>query len=363
MSRYIQHVLIFLLSWVSVTCTAQATWPSPEVEQMYNQAREYMTNGNVKQAIIVYQQAIPLAPDNPLLFRDLGKAYYLSGNYTDAHKTLESVIKTKEADEQTFQVMAACETAANDDKSAKKTLEKGIDKFPNAGLLYHDLGKYYDNNNDAPHALATWLDGIEKDPAYHVNYYEAARIYATTNKPVWAILYGEIFVNIESQTPRAQETRTLIMDAYRKLYNTPKAAVLEFKKVKEAEPTNFEDAVYTTLIHLSPVVLDGVTTENLTMLRTRFEMEWFSTYADKYPFTLFSYYDDMTRNGFFDVYNEWLFGMAENKQLYDSWNKFHAGSIQQFTLWKAQHKLIPVANDFYNNKKMNEVFPKKKKGE
>ncbi len=361
MRRFFGCLYMFALVLYGNLCVAQSAWPSPEVEQMYDQARTYMTNGNVKQAIILYQQAIPLAPDNPLLFRDLGKAYYLNGNYAEAKKTLESVIKTPQADEQTFQVMAACQTADRDTKGTKNTLEKGISHFPNSGMLYHELGKYYDEEGEVPAALSKWLDGIQRDPAYHVNYYEAARIYATTSHPIWAILYGETFVNMESQTQRADETRKLIMDAYRKLYNTTATNAPEFKKVKETQATSFEEAVYTTYLHLSPVVLDGITTENLTMLRTRFQMEWFATYASQYPFTLFSYQDNMTRNGFFDVYNEWLFGMAESKQIYEAWNKFHAGSIQQFTLWKAQNKLVPAATDFYNDKKMSEVFPKKKK--
>jgi tetratricopeptide (TPR) repeat protein len=360
MNRYAWFLLLAICT-LHTPCAAQATWPSPEVEQMYNQARDYMSIGNVKQAIILYQQAIPLAPDNPLLFRDLGKAYYLNGNYPDAHKTLESVIKTKEADAQTFQIMAACETAAIDPKAAKSTLEKGLKRFPNSGMLYHDLGKYQEDAEDYPAALTAWLDGIERDPVYYVNYYEATRIYSRTSRPVWAILYGELFVNIESQTPRAEETRKMVMDAYRRIYNTPGTTVPEFKKVKAQQVNTFEDAVYTTLLHLAPLVLDGITTENLTMLRTRFQMDWFQNYGNQYPFTLFTYQDNMTRSGFFDVYNEWLFGKTENKQLYDSWNKFHAGAMQQFTLWKAQHKLVPATSDFYNDKKMNEVFPKNKK--
>lgn len=360
--RPIARCLLFIVILLGAFCAeAQTSWPSPEVEQMYNQAKDYMTSGNVKQAIIVYQQAIPLAPDNPVLFRDLGKAYYLNGNYKEAKTTLESVIKTQQADAQTFQIMAECATAMGDDKTAKSTLDRGIGRFPNSGILYHDLGKFYDNNGDPAAAITAWLNGIEKDPTYHVNYYEAAKIYASTNKPIWTILYGEIFVNMENLTPRAEETKKMIMDAYGKLYNTPESAVPEYKKLKQLAPTNFEEAVYTTFIHLAPVVLDGITTENLTMLRTRFEMDWFATYANKYPFTLFSYFDEMTRNGFFDTYNEWMFGMVENKQLFDSWNKFHAGSIQQFTQWRVQHKLVPVATDFYNNKNTSNVFPKNKK--
>ena len=82
------------------------------------------------------------------------------------------------------------------------------------------------------------------------------------------------------------------------------------KKNDNTAATNgFEEAVFNTFIKLSPVVADGITTENLTMVRTRFLMDWYQQkYNEKYPFTLFSRQDRMTRDGYFDIYNQWMFG-------------------------------------------------------
>lgn len=352
----------FSLLYVGIA-NAQNTWPSPEVQQMYEQGRDYMMAGNLQQATIVYEQAIRLAPEQMVLYRDLGKVYFLSGKYDNAEKTLEPLLKSDAADAESYQVMASSLSASGDKKKAKATLQKGLERFPKSGILYHDLGKIFEDENEQVYALETWLDGIHNDPAYHVNYYEAARTYSNSNKVIWTIIYGEIFVNIEHETPRAMETRKMILDAYKSLfYKVPTSDIPEFGKArKEDEVNSFEEAVRATYMKLSPVVTDGITVENLTMLRTRFLMEWFDTYSGRYPFSLFTYQDNLLRSGFFDIYNEWLLGKADNPQEYDSWNKFHTGVMTQFQAWQAQNPLHPAATDFYNDRKVDDIFTKKKK--
>ncbi|RYE23238.1 MAG: tetratricopeptide repeat protein [Sphingobacteriales bacterium] len=348
---------------VSFQVNAQANWPSPEVEQLYNKARENHSIGNLKQAISLYQQAILLAPDMMIIHRELGKAYYLAGGYAEARSTLEPIIKSGEADEQSYQALAACYSAENEFKKARKTLQEGMTHFQHSGILYHELGKLYEDDHDDREALKTWLQGIEADPEYHVNYYEAARMYMNTEKPVWAIIYGEMFINLEQQTPRSQETRKMLLAAYRRIYGRPSEdGIPKYGKDKKIAvgPLTFEQAVYNTMMKLAPVVSDGVTTENLTMLRTRFMMDWTLLYSNRFPFSLFIRQDDMIRNGYFDIYNQWLFGKAENVAQYDAWNKFHTDAMPDLQEWMQGHKFRPVAGDAYNDKQVNLVMEKSK---
>jgi Tfp pilus assembly protein PilF len=363
MTPLYKYLLTFAFFLYATASFAQTKWPSPEVEQMYNQARDYLSQGNMQQAIVTYQQAIRIAPDQMVLYRDLGKAYFLSGNYKDAQSTLEPLLKSNEADDQSFQVMAACQVAAGEKRKAKSTIQNGLSQFPNSGLLYHELGKIYEEDGEMVYALQTWLDGIHKDPLYHVNYYEAARTYANTNKPVWVILYGETFVNMERHTPRSDDMRGMILEAYAKLFNSITSGdIPKFGKAKKTtDANNFEDAVRNIYLNLAPVVSDGITTENLTMLRTRFLMEWFAQYGNKYPLSLFTYQDNMLRNGYFEIYNEWLFGRADNAQEFEAWNQFHKGDISRYETWAQQHRLQPQPKDFYNDMQVDNIFLRKKK--
>lgn len=255
-------------------------WPSPEIEQMYKQAKEYLSRGAVNQSIVLFQQAIQLAPEVLILHRDLAQALNLAKDYDEAYKTIEPIIKNNQADEISYQTAAVALAGKGEKKKGKNMLEKGLKAYPNSGLLFHELGKYHESNNDMEYALDAWLQGIQVEPSYHLNYYEAARTYLNTPKPVWTIIYGEIFTNLERQTTRSMEMRKLMLEAYQKVFSTVgTSSVPKYgNAVTEGEEPTFEAAVLQVLMQLAPVVSDGITADNLTMLRTRFAMDWINTF-------------------------------------------------------------------------------------
>lgn len=331
------------------------------MEALFKSAQASLAAGSFGPAIASYQQAIALAPDKPVLYRDLANAFYLSGNYRRAESTINPLIESGRADATAYAIAASIQTALREDKKARKLLDKGLEKYPGSGFLFHEKGKYYEQQRDLPEALKTWLAGIAADPSYHVNYYEAARAYMQTEQPVWAMLYAEIFINLERYTPRSGETRKLMLAAYKRFYHTPDAdAVPRFGKKPRKQPADdFEGAVSETLLRLAPVLADGVSTENLTMLRTRFCMDWMARHAQKYPFTLFNYWDDLLRAGHFDAYNQWVFGRAENQAQYDAWMKFHPEAMPAFEQYAAAHPLLPTASDAYNKAELKGIFLKR----
>jgi tetratricopeptide (TPR) repeat protein len=351
--------LVFLLPLFAAKAQA-IKWPNPEVEQLYKSAQASLSAGSYKQAIASYQQAIVLVPDQMILHRDLAQALLLSGNPVRAEQIITPVIEKDGADALSYVIAANVQLALKEEKKARKLLDKGIEKNPQSGFLYRERGKFYEEHGNMPEALQQWVDGIAAEPAFHLNYYDAARAYMQTTNNVWAIVYGEIFVNLERVTPRSAETRKLLLDAYRRFYATPNADISGRKKNASAGPASFEDAVALTLLKLSPVVAEGVNTESLTMLRTRFSMDWMANYAGKYPYALFQKYDDLLREGHFDAYNEWLFGRAENPTQYDAWVKFHPESIPEYEAWYSTHRLQPATTDVYKHAVSKQIFPKSK---
>lgn len=362
MHRTMRYIIIaVLLLFAGSAVQAQVNWPSPEAERMYQEARQYHSQGQLRDAIIRYQQAIQMAPNVVLLYRELAHAYYLAQGHDQAIQTLEPVIEQNAADAEAYKIMALSQIAIGETKKAKKTLKDAVTRLPNAGAIYHQMGVMYADEGDMVYAIESWLDGIEKEPTYHLNYYEAAKFYINTDKPVWTIIYGEIFVNMEQQTKRSYDTRKLIIDAYVKMFTTVNTdKVPKFGNSKNRGKREFEDDVYDTYIRLASVLSDGYTTENLTILRTRFIMDWTQNFARKYPFTLFSRHDEMIRNGYFDMYNQWLFGKVENAQQYAAWQKFHPKAIPAFESWLSVHPYRPDSKEFYNPKDVDNLVRKNK---
>jgi tetratricopeptide (TPR) repeat protein len=354
--------LLFLVLFCGIFSHSRAqqiVWPSPEVERLYQQAQASLAAGGARQAVPLLKQVAELAPNVPAARRDLAQAYILLGQYDKAHEALDPLFDLGTADESAYRLAASAYDAQKEGKKSKAILRRGLQKYPGSGLLYKELGTAYENEADIETALSTWLEGIEKAPSYHVNYYEAAHAYVYSRKLIWCILYAEIFVNLERQTPRANESRKMLLAAYKRFFfptAADEAAAKEDKGNRDKEPSTFEEAVIATLRKNLPVVSDGVTTENLTMLRTRFILDWKREWAQKYPFALFQHHDAMLRASHFDAYNQFLFGRVENAQAHDAWTKFHPAAMSAYESWAGANPLKPGDGGFYNDKKVKGIF-------
>jgi hypothetical protein len=90
----------------------------------------------------------------------------------------------------------------------------------------------------------------------------------------------------------------------------------------------------------------GITTETLTMIRTRFILDWFRTYGSKFPFKLFEYHQQLLQTGMFEAYNQWLFAPVENLASFDAWTKTNADAYKKFTTFQ-RGRIFKMAKDQY----------------
>jgi hypothetical protein len=95
---------------------------------------------------------------------------------------------------------------------------------------------------------------------------------------------------------------------------------------------------------------NGVNTEVLTMIRTKFILDWFDTYAGKFPFKLFDFQQQLIKEGLFDAYNQWLFGSVENLAAYESWTKTHEEVYKKFKTFQKSRVFKMPAGQHYQGK-------------
>jgi len=321
---------------------------NPEVAQMQQNAQGYLNQRDYANAIMLYNQAIRQAPDNVSLRRDLAYAYYLSGDINKAKEIIDPVVASDFADEQTYQVAAAIENVLGNFGKAKRILNRGLEKYPHSGLLFNSRGNIYSTGKSDKSALQAWVDGIKADPAYAMNYYSAAKAFHAAHNEVWALVYGEIYVNLEQHSARGPEIKKLLIDAYRALFSPGKNDQLPaFRNDASAGSgnKNFEEIFRNIMLDNAAAIRNGLNTETLTMLRTRFIMEWNRSYAARYPFTLFAYQNKLLQAGYYDAYNQWLFGAADNSQAFGLWIKNNAENFSGFEKWRKNNPLHPALYD------------------
>jgi Tfp pilus assembly protein PilF len=303
---------LFLLLVLTLGLLVNNTIQAQEGEQnLHETGRTFMRQGDFDNAILVLTRAMQQDAKNVDIRKDLVMSYFYKRDYAKAKEHLEPLLDSDEADVVSYQI-------------AGNIYKKALKKFPNSGALHSEYGELLWAQKDNS-AIDEWEKGIKLDPSYAGNYYNAALYYFYTKDKVWALVYGEIFVNMESLTERAAAMKQILFKAYKeKLF-------ADIGSSKDDDKSEFAKAFLQAMNKQISLVNRGITTETLTMIRSRFILDWFANYASKFPFRLFDYQRQLMQEGMFEAYNQWLFGTVENLAAYDNWTKTHTEAYTNFT--------------------------------
>lgn len=313
----------------------------PEAKTLQETAKTFTRQGDYSNAIMVLTGAVQKEPQNLELLKDLAFNYYLQRDYPKGLNIIRPVTERPDADVQSYQIAGMLYKAIDETKECERLYKAGIRKFPQSGVLYNEYGEMLFARQDNSGAIKQWEKGIEVDPGYSSNYYNACRYYYFTMDKIWSIIYGEVFVNLESYSKRTAEVKDLLLESYKKLY-TGGEDVMKDQTTKSP----FALACLGLYGSLKPVVAQGVTAESLILLRSKFILGWFEKYNTTYPFRLFQYQQQLLKDGMFDAYNQWIFGAAENLTTFQSWTNVHGDEYKRFTGFQ-QGRLFKVPEGQY----------------
>ena len=305
--------------FASCYCIAQT-----DINQLHETAKTFMRQGDYPNAILVLNRGIQQDPKNMALAKDLAFSYYYNKDSKKALEIIKPLLDRDEVDDQCYQIAGDIYKDLVMLKECEKLYKKGIKKFPGSGALYSDYGEllWAQKNFEA---IKQWEKGIELDPSYPRNYYNAARYYYLTTDRIWSILYGEIFINMEPLGRNTPELKDILLESYKKLFAD---ANLE---QNDKGKTDFEKAFLQSMNKQSAVASQGINTETLTMIRTRFILDWANNNQIKFPFKLFDYQQQLMQEGLFDAYDQWIFGSSENLPAFQNWTVTHNEEYNAFT--------------------------------
>ena len=305
----------------------------PDVKTVQETAKSYMKQGDYSNAVLVLNRALQNNTDNLELQKDLTFAYYLNRDYVHALEIAKKFPDRTDVDVQSFQLLGMIYKAIEEVKECDKMYKAALKKFPNSGTLYNEYGEMLWTKKDNSDAIKQWEKGIETDPGYSGNYYNATKYYAGTSDKVWTLIYGEIFVNLESYSKRTAEIKNMLLDGYKKLF-------ADINLYKDQDTKNeFVKAFLDEWKLQAPFIgANGVTPETLSAVRTKFILDWFTKYAKPFPFRLYEYHQQLLKAGMFDAYNQWVFGTAGNLPVYENWTKTHQEEYNKFDYF--QHNRV-----------------------
>ncbi len=300
------------------------TAAAQDAKQLHETALQFMLQGDYNNAILVLNRAIKLDSKNLEIAKDLGLNYYFARDYNRALEIYKPLIEREDADDQCFQVAGDIYLALENPKECEKVYKKGLKKITNSGALYNAYGELLWAQQDYS-AIKQWEKGIETDPGFSRNYYNACKYYYFTTDKVWSILYGEIFLNIEPSGTATPEIKNILFEGYKKLF-----AEADLTKNNDGK-SEFVTAFLQTMNKQSMLAAGGISTESLVMIRSRFILDWYNDYGGKFPFRLFDQQRQLLQEGLFDAYNQWIFTASQNLPAYQNWITANAADYNEFT--------------------------------
>jgi tetratricopeptide (TPR) repeat protein len=317
-----------------------------DVSQLRETALTFQRQGDYANAILVLNRALQQQPNDMMVLTDIAYTYYLQKDYAKAMELVKPLLERDDAEIRTYQVGGNIYKAVEEVKECDKMYKKALKKYPNSGVLNSEYGELLWAKKEPEAAIAQWENGIQADPAHSGNYYHAAKYYYAIPDKVWSLVYGEIFVNLESYSTRTAEIKMLLLESYKKFFTQSDV----FKKYTTQKKTPFEEAFLQTMEKQSSLASNGITTNSLIMIRTRFILDWFEGPAKKFPHRMLEQQQYLIREGLYDAYNQWLFGATSNILEYQNWTNANTEAQSKFTYYQRNRVFKMPPGQYYGGK-------------
>jgi tetratricopeptide (TPR) repeat protein len=329
--------IVFFIAGAAGLCAQDA-------KTLQETAHKFLKDGDFSNAVLVLNKAHEADPDNLSISKDLALTYFEKSDYPKMQIVMKPLLERSDADEEVYQLGGMLYKVTGDTKECERVYKKALKFFPNSGALLNGYGELLWDKQDYS-AIKQWEQGIQTDPNYSANYYDAAKYYYFTKDKTWSLIYGEMFVNMESFSRRTEEIKNILLEGYKKLFT-------DANMMKDQDTKNeFVVAFLNNMNKQVVVSKNGITAETLTMIRTRFLLDWFEKDGAKFPFKLFEYERQLIKEGNFNAYNQWLFGSVQNLSAFENWTNTHSTEYKQFTAMQNSRLFKLATGQYYQTAK------------
>ncbi len=324
-----------LLLLLPIELTAQVD--TAQVQKDVRAAVDFMDRRLPDQAIAAWDRVIAAIPDFTPYRYERAVCLVMAERYQDAVDVLTPIYQDTTLFDRGYQLLGNCYDYLEDTAASRRVYEAGLEAWPGSGRLHYELGAAAFLRRDVPTALQWWVKGTKVEPRFATNYYWICKGLAATPDKLWAVLYGEAFVNLETNTERTKEISSLLFTTWNKAISLghPDDPINFCSEATLNEPspygpatmnfaTAFEFTVATSSQPLIPEagIRQRLSIKELVDLRVTFIRGWISAgYLKAYPNDLLSYHAKLLEDGWLDEYFWWLYSYGDIGELSDHYRE------------------------------------------
>lgn len=186
----------------------------PLASEAAQKAVDLMQDNLLEQSLKQWDTAIVLSPETVAYKYERVLVLMMLMRYSEARESLEPFYKDKALLDRGYQLMGNIYDYLEDSVNSKKIYLEGLSVYPKSGRMHYELGAIAYLKRDMATASNWWVKGTQVEPAFATNYYWLTKMYSTTNNRLWAVLYGEAFLNLERSTARTKEISGLLFNVW-----------------------------------------------------------------------------------------------------------------------------------------------------
>lgn len=340
-----------LLALLSLFCIGTASAQTP-CDERIARAVERMDGGDFDEAARLLESVLAADPKNFLANYEMGYLLYMQERYEEAVEVLRR-IKRKDYPP-LYQLLGNAYDMAGDRKRAVKTYEKGLRENPDAGRLYLELGNIACAERQYDRAFDCYRRGATVDPAHPSNYRSLALLYAISSEPVWTLVWGELFMNLERGSERTSAMSGTLAQAYRDNIRIEGDTAVRMTFSRNGRVAReglrlripFGTAVFEVAAGAALTadgIPDSLTLDVLSDMRERFVDRYFEKYDrmlfdDDAARPLMDYQRQVKEAGMMKPYNYWVLSQGFPDE-FRQWRDEHAVQWEDFIAWFAAHPM------------------------
>lgn len=353
--------VLILCMLSSISLQAQEDDPKKEAYEYAKKGLDLTNKGKFDEAIEAYEKGYALDPENSGFQYEIAVVYYLKKDYRKTIQIMEKLLNAPDANDQYFQILGNAYDLEKQTSKARRTYAAGIKRFPESGVLYMESGVLEYMKKNTADAVRYWESGINANPGFTSNYFWLARYYASTTEKVWAVLYAEMFINLERNTERTQEISELIYNTYKQGIHADSSGLLvDLTKSIAVNPQPdmalpfeqvFQQCMQQAADSLMKQNPDSISYTEICRIRELFLHFWFAEKMDSvYPNVLFSWLHDFPEAGYLESYHRWLF-LKGNESAFESWYYSGPEPYNAFVGWFRKNPLKISSDNYFSRSK------------